>query len=163
MVVPKGKLGVCFDIPAAPVTEAHGTIHGAGSSPWLQRGQSEKDRGADTATSKGNRGVGTAGKKQALQRTATRRWQQSVLGAQSCPTLYDPVDCSHQAPLSMEFSRQEYCSGLPFPLQGTILTQGLNPGLPHCGQMLYHLSYEGIPGGKPQKLQIPKQRPEAEF
>ena len=36
--------------------------------------------------------------------------------AQSCMTLCYPVDCSHpQAPLSMEFSRQEYWSGLPFP------------------------------------------------
>ena len=35
-----------------------------------------------------------AGKKAALQRTAIRRWQQRVLGAQSCPTLYDPVDLS---------------------------------------------------------------------
>ena len=34
---------------------------------------------------------------------------------QSCPTLCDPVDCSHQAPPSMGFSRQEYWSGLPFP------------------------------------------------
>ena len=38
--------------------------------------------------------------------------------AQSCPTLCDPMDCSPQAPLSMEFSRQEYCSGLPFPSPG---------------------------------------------
>ena len=35
--------------------------------------------------------------------------------AQSCLTLCDPVDCSHQSPLSMGFSRQEYWSGLPFP------------------------------------------------
>ena len=35
--------------------------------------------------------------------------------AQSCPTLCDPVDCSHEAPPSMEFSRHEYWSGLPFP------------------------------------------------
>ena len=35
--------------------------------------------------------------------------------AQSCPTLCDPMDCvAHQPPLSMEFSRQEYWSGLPF-------------------------------------------------
>ena len=34
---------------------------------------------------------------------------------QSCPTLYDPIDGSHQAPLSLGFSRQEYRSGLPFP------------------------------------------------
>ena len=34
---------------------------------------------------------------------------------QSCPTLWDPMDCSCQAPLTMEFSRQEYWSELPFP------------------------------------------------
>ena len=34
---------------------------------------------------------------------------------------------AHQAPLSMGFSRQEYWSRLPFPLQGIFLTQGLNP------------------------------------
>ena len=34
----------------------------------------------------------------------------------SCPTMCDPMDSrAHQAPLSMEFSRQEYWSGLPFP------------------------------------------------
>ena len=33
---------------------------------------------------------------------------------QSCPTLR-PMDCSRQAPLSMEFFRQEYLSGLPLP------------------------------------------------
>ena len=34
---------------------------------------------------------------------------------QSCPTLCDPIDGSHQSPLSLGFSRQEYWSGLPFP------------------------------------------------
>ena len=34
---------------------------------------------------------------------------------QSCPTLCDPIDSSHQAPLSLGFSRQEHRSGLPFP------------------------------------------------
>ena len=33
---------------------------------------------------------------------------------QSCPTLCDPIDGSHQAPLSLGFSRQEHWSGLPF-------------------------------------------------
>ena len=37
-----------------------------------------------------------------------------VLVAQSCMTLCDPMDCSCQVPLSTEFSRQEYWSGLPF-------------------------------------------------
>ena len=34
---------------------------------------------------------------------------------QSCPTLCDPIDCPHQAPPSLGFSRQEHWSGLPFP------------------------------------------------
>ena len=34
---------------------------------------------------------------------------------QSYPTLCDPIDGSHQAPLSLGFSRQEHWSGLPFP------------------------------------------------
>ena len=38
-----------------------------------------------------------------------------VFVTQSCPTLCDPVDYSHLAPLSMEFSREACWSGLPFP------------------------------------------------
>ena len=34
---------------------------------------------------------------------------------QSCLTLCDPIDGSHQAPPSLGFSRQEYWSRLPFP------------------------------------------------
>ena len=30
-------------------------------------------------------------------------------------------------------------------LQGIFRTQGLNPGLPHCRQILYHLSHQGSP------------------
>ena len=40
---------------------------------------------------------------------------------QSNPTLCDPMDCvAHQASLSMEFSRQEYWSGLPCPPPGDL-------------------------------------------
>ena len=41
----------------------------------------------------------------------------------------------------MEFSRQEYRSGLPFPSLGIFPTQGSNPHLLqflHCRQILYH-------------------------
>ena len=34
---------------------------------------------------------------------------------QSCLTLCDPIDGSHQAPPTLGFSRQEHWSGLPFP------------------------------------------------
>ena len=33
-----------------------------------------------------------------------------------------------QAPLSMEFPRQEYWSGLPFPSPGGLLDPGIKPG-----------------------------------
>ena len=36
--------------------------------------------------------------------------------AKSCPTLSTPWIVACQVPLSMGFSRQEYWSGLPFPL-----------------------------------------------
>ena len=36
--------------------------------------------------------------------------------------------------------------GCHFFLQGIFQTQGLNPGLPHCRQTLYHLSHQGSPG-----------------
>ena len=36
--------------------------------------------------------------------------------------------------------------GCQFLLQGIFLTQGLNPGLLHCLQTLYHLSHQGSPG-----------------
>ena len=38
-----------------------------------------------------------------------------------------------------------------FLLQGIFPTQGLNPGLAHCRQTLYHLSHQGSPGIKEKK------------
>ena len=49
---------------------------------------------------------------------------------QSCPTLCDPMDCSPTSPPSMEFSRQEYWSGLPFPSPGDLPDPGTEPGSP---------------------------------
>ena len=54
-----------------------------------------------------------------------------------------PWTVVRQAPLSMEFSRQEYWSGLPWLPSGIFPTQGSNPGLPHCRRILYQLSYQG--------------------
>ena len=44
-----------------------------------------------------------------------------------CPTLCDPVDGSHQAPLSMGFFRQEYESGLPCPSPEDLPDPGIEP------------------------------------
>ena len=43
----------------------------------------------------------------------------------ACDFLW-PHDCSPQAPLSMEFSRQKYWSGLPFPTPKDLPEPGLN-------------------------------------
>ena len=54
-----------------------------------------------------------------------------VLVAESCPTLCNRMDyIAHQAPLSMEFSRQEYWSGLPFLSTGALPNPGIEPGSP---------------------------------
>ena len=44
---------------------------------------------------------------------------------------------------SMEFSRPEYGSGQPFPSPGNLPKPGIEPGLPHCRQILYQLSHQG--------------------
>ena len=38
-----------------------------------------------------------------------------------------PWTVAHQAPLSIEFSRQEYWSGLPFPPPGNLPNPGIEP------------------------------------
>ena len=53
-----------------------------------------------------------------------------MLVAQSCPTLAIPRTVAHQAPLSTEFSRQEYWSGMPFPSPGDLPDPGIKPGSP---------------------------------
>ena len=49
---------------------------------------------------------------------------------------------AHQAPLSMGFSRQEYCH---FPLQGIFLTQGSNLRLLHWQAGSLSLSHQESP------------------
>ena len=41
-----------------------------------------------------------------------------------------PWTVTYQAPPSMEFSRQEYWSGLPFPSPGDLPDPGIKPGSP---------------------------------
>ena len=124
-------------------------------------------------------------------------WKKSVV-PQSCPTLWDPMDCSlpgfsvlkifqarilewvaisfsrgssrsrdlcvlsrfsgvwlfetlwtvaHQVPLSMDFSRQEYWNGLPFPPLGYLPDPGIEPTSPALAGGFF----TGGPTGKPQR------------
>ena len=47
--------------------------------------------------------------------------------AKSHQTLVNPWAVAHQAPLSMEFPKQEYWSGLPFPSPGDLPNTGIEP------------------------------------
>ena len=52
----------------------------------------------------------------------------------SCSVVSDsfvtPWTIAYHAPLSMEFSRQEYCSGLPFRFPGDLPDPGIESGSP---------------------------------
>jgi len=47
---------------------------------------------------------------------------------------------AHQAPLPMEFSRQEYWSGLPFPTPGDLSDPGIEPAsrVAYTGRWILH-------------------------
>ena len=61
-----------------------------------------------------------------------------------------PWTVAHQAPLSMEISRQEYWSGLTFPTPGDLPNHGLNPQLLHCQVDSLPL----VPPGKPSQKKV---------
>ena len=65
---------------------------------------------------------------------------------QSCLTLCDPTHCSPPGS-SGPWNSSGKNTGLSSHslLQGIFPTQGLNPGLLHCRQILYHLSHQGSP------------------
>ena len=60
---------------------------------------------------------------------------------QSCLTLWDPMDCSRSDSSVHGILQAGYWSGLPFPSPGIFPAQESNPGLLHCGQILYRLQY----------------------
>ena len=69
-----------------------------------------------------------------------------MLVAQSCPTLCDPMDCSPLGSCVHEIFQARILEWVRhFLLQGIFLTQGSNPGLLYCRQILYQLSYKGSP------------------
>ena len=92
-----------------------------------------------------NRGMGP--RSPALQvdsLSAKTPWKPKMQSLSHVQLFATPWAIALQAPLSMEFSRQEYWSGLPFPSPGDLSTQGSNLGLAHCRQILYNLSHRGI-------------------
>ena len=69
------------------------------------------------------------------------------LVAQSCSTLCNPMDCRWPSSSVHEDSPGKNTGvGCHALLQGIFPTQGLNPGLLHCRQILYCLRHQGSPG-----------------
>ena len=69
------------------------------------------------------------------------------LVSKSCPTLVIPWTVACQAPLSVEFSRQEYQRGLPFPSPGDLP----DPGIKLRSPALQVDSLPTEPPGKPPR------------
>jgi len=70
-----------------------------------------------------------------------------VVVAQLCPTLWTPWAIAYQAPLYMEFSRQEYWSGLPFFFPGNPPYPGIelrSPALQSDSLPLCHMGSPNI-------------------
>ena len=67
---------------------------------------------------------------------------QLLSGVQLFSTLWT---VTHQDPLSMGFSRQEYWSGLPFPPPGVLPDPGIEPMSPALQVNSLALSYWGSP------------------
>ena len=59
-----------------------------------------------------------------------------------------PRAAAHQAPRSMEFFRQEYWSGLPFPSPGNLAYPGIEPTSP-VSSALAGKFFATEPPGKP--------------
>ena len=62
-----------------------------------------------------------------------------------------PWTAAYQAPLSMDFSRQEYQSGLPFPSPGDLPNPGVEPASP-ASPTLARGFFTTAPPGKPYKI-----------
>ena len=79
------------------------------------------------------------------------QWASEI--AQSYPTL--AILWTVNLPRSFVhgiFSRQEYWNGMPFPFsRGSSWPQRPNPGLPHCREMLYHLSHQAWATNRPAR------------
>ena len=69
-----------------------------------------------------------------------------VLSRSAVSDSATPWTETHQAPLSMEFSRQEYWSGLPFPPPGDLP----DPGIEHRSPALQAEALPSEPPGKPK-------------
>ena len=73
----------------------------------------------------------------------------------SCVQLFAiPGTVAYQAPPSMEFSRQEYWSGLPFPSSGDFPDPGMEPMSPALAGRFFTTETPGKPTTKDKLLNL---------
>ena len=107
-----------------------------------------------------------------LEKNQNRRWGPDAVTALkvqrglsnwvfpvSSPPLHalkslQPVDCSHEPPLSLGFPRQEYWSGLPSASPGDLPDPGMEPGSPA-------LQADSLPSQPPGRPLCPKWPPQS--
>ena len=75
-----------------------------------------------------------------MKRESQLPMKYEVLGTQLCLILCDPGRLLYL----WDFPDKNTGVGFHSLLQGIFPTQGLNPGLLHCMQILYHLSHQAI-------------------
>ena len=76
-----------------------------------------------------------------LQAEWASEWSRLVVSDSLRPQRLEPTSLLHP----WDFPGKSAGVGCYFLLQEIFPTQGLNPGLPHCRQTLYHLSQQGSP------------------
>ena len=84
-------------------------------------------------------------------------WWSSVCSvSESSNSLQPQWTVAHQTPLSIEFSRQEYWNGLPFPNPGDLPHPGIKPESP-MSPALAGGFFTTEPPGKPTEALCPSQ------
>ena len=72
------------------------------------------------------------------ERESERKWSRSIVSDSLRPYGLQPTRCLHP----WDFPGKSTGVGCHFLLQGVFPTQGSNPGLQHCRQILYRLSHQ---------------------
>ena len=89
--------------------------------------------------------IGSSSRKRTVSKNLRKPEYSMCLVAQSCLTLCDPMDCSPPGTsVHGDSSGRNTGVGCHALLRGAF-NQGLNPGLPHCRQIPYHLSLQRSP------------------
>ena len=87
----------------------------------------------------------------AISFSSAWKWKVKVKSLSHVQFFVTPWTVAYQAPPSMEFSWQEYCSGLPFPSPGNsprgTETQTQLSNWVHTHIHIYNIIFKGFPGG----------------